>query len=99
NGLQLRVTSTYRSEAEQSRLYSRMLQSAHRYPVAPPGDSAHQFGLAFDAIVYPEEYLTALGQLWESWGGIWGGRFQDPVHFEHPYWPHLHSQIRARRSG
>jgi hypothetical protein len=25
-----------------------------------------------------------LGQLWQSWGGIWGGAFNDPIHFEYP---------------
>lgn len=23
-----------------------------------------------------------LGLVWEAWGGRWGGRFSDPVHFE-----------------
>lgn len=28
--------------------------------------------------------LTDLGKVWEGWGGIWGGRFGDEVHFEFP---------------
>jgi hypothetical protein len=25
-----------------------------------------------------------LGQVWQSWGGVWGGAFNDPIHFEFP---------------
>jgi hypothetical protein len=25
-----------------------------------------------------------LGTVWESWGGIWGGALNDPIHFEYP---------------
>lgn len=28
--------------------------------------------------------LKDLGQVWESWGGVWGGEFRDPIHFEYP---------------
>jgi len=24
----------------------------------------------------------AVGLLWESWGGRWGGRFNDEIHFD-----------------
>jgi len=84
NGLQPRVTSTRRSFSSQARLYKLYLAGRSAYPVAPPGTSAHEFGYAFDLIVTPLEWLTGLGSLWESWGGKWGGRFNDPVHFEYP---------------
>jgi len=84
NRLQPRVTSTRRSFSTQARLYKLYLSGRSAYPVAPPGTSAHEFGYAFDVIVTPLEYLNALGSLWESWGGKWGGRFRDPVHFEYP---------------
>jgi len=32
-------------------------------------------------VVTPVEYLADLGDLWNSWGGQWGG-FGDPVHFQ-----------------
>jgi hypothetical protein len=79
-----RVTSTLRSRAEQKRLYDRYLQGLQRLPVAPPGRSAHEFGYAFDMIVTPWEALTDVGYTWQSWGGVWGGEFNDPVHFEYP---------------
>jgi len=84
NGLSPRVTSQRRSFSTQARLYKLYLAGRSAYPVAPPGTSAHEFGYAFDLIVTPLEYLNALGSLWESWGGKWGGRFRDPVHFEYP---------------
>lgn len=33
-------------------------------------------------MVGPADQLRAAGELWESWGGRWGGRFNDPIHFE-----------------
>ncbi len=86
-GLRPVLTSTYRSVADQSRLYAR--RASNPYPVAPPGASPHHTGWAFDlSLNLPadqrEEGLTALGELWESVGGRWGGRFKsyDPVHFD-----------------
>jgi len=31
--------------------------------------------------------LTELGRIWKSWGGVWGGEFDDPIHFEFPGFP------------
>jgi hypothetical protein len=28
--------------------------------------------------------LKDLGKVWEGWGGVWGGEFRDPIHFEYP---------------
>jgi hypothetical protein len=85
-GLQPRVTSTRRSHQEQARLYRRFLAGNQKYPVAPPGSSAHEYGYAFDMVTTamdPQD-LKDLGQVWESWGGVWGGEFRDPIHFEYP---------------
>jgi hypothetical protein len=88
-GLQPRITSTYRSVGEQTRLYRRFLAGQNPYPVAPPGHSAHEAGYAFDMMIMDapgqmESDLADLGQVWESWGGVWGGHFKDPIHFEYP---------------
>lgn len=32
-------------------------------------------------VLSPMESLTEAGEVWESWGGEWGGRYKDPVHF------------------
>lgn len=92
-GLQPRITSTLRSSTEQTRLYRRFLAGQNPYPVAPPGSSAHEFGYAFDMMIQdsPRQMnrdLADLGSVWESWGGIWGGRFHDPIHFEYPGFEH-----------
>lgn len=76
-----RVTSTRRSTAEQTRLYRRWLAGQSRYPVARPGTSKHERGLAVDLIASPAA-LRVLGQAWEKAGGRWGGRFNDDIHFE-----------------
>ena len=83
NGLAPKITSTRRSFADQKRLYDSYLAGTALYPVAPPGSSAHEYGWAFDMDVTPHDVLPQLGQLWESWGGTWGGT-RDPVHFELP---------------
>lgn len=90
NGLQPRITSARRSHAEQTRLYRRYLAGLNPYPVAPPGSSAHEFGMAFDLVISPYDLalFKQLGQIWVSWGGVWGGAFQDPIHFELPGFPH-----------
>jgi len=81
-GLQPRITSTIRSHSEQRRLYNRFLAGQAGYPVAPPGQSAHEYGLAFDMVVSPMEALADVGYTWRAWGGGWNG--SDAVHFELP---------------
>jgi hypothetical protein len=74
------VTSTRRSTFEQSQLYTAYLLGASKYPAAPPGQSMHEFGRAFD-VVAPVAVLNQLGRIWEYVGGRWGGEI-DPIHFE-----------------
>lgn len=78
---QMRVTSVRRSRSEQSRLWRRYQAGQSLYPAAPPGSSKHELGVAFDVNGRPE-VLAWMGRVWESWGGRWGGRFNDPIHFE-----------------
>jgi hypothetical protein len=90
SGLQGRFTSTLRTHAEQQRLYDKYLRGESQFPAAPPGESAHEYGYAFDYVVSPWEYQPDVGAYWESgWeyfeGGIWGGN-ADPVHFEWAGW-------------
>lgn len=79
----LAVTSVRRSSSEQARLYRRYLAGQSLYPAAPPGQSLHEQGRAFDVVARPE-VLEAMGKVWESWGGTWGGRYgaADPIHFQ-----------------
>lgn len=74
------VTSTRRTRLEQSRLYMAYLAGASRFPAAPPGQSMHEYGRAFDLVAEPE-ILEQLGTVWQQVGGRWGGAI-DPIHFE-----------------
>jgi D-alanyl-D-alanine carboxypeptidase len=77
----VRVTSVRRSTTRQAQLYRDYLAGKSRYPAAPPGTSYHEFGRAFDLDTSDRE-LARLGRIWESWGGTWGARFHDPIHFQ-----------------
>ncbi len=81
-GFNPKVTSTRRSRRQQAFLYRRFLAGQSMFPVAPPGRSAHEYGLAFDLVTTPFSALAELGRLWESWGGSWGGKIGDAIHFE-----------------
>lgn len=81
-GLGPKVSSARRSHAQQALLYRRYLAGQSRFPAAPPGNSMHELGLAFDLWVNDETQLSDLGQVWEQMGGVWGGHFKDPIHFE-----------------
>jgi peptidoglycan L-alanyl-D-glutamate endopeptidase CwlK len=97
-GHSIRVTHTLRTMDEQAKLYAqgRTLPG----PIvtkAKPGQSAHNYGMAFDIcfvgkVPYPPETdprWLALGQLGESLGLVWGGRFKsfkDLPHFERANW-------------
>lgn len=85
-GLQPIVTSTWRTYAEQKKLYDKFLRGESQYPASPPGEGSHEYGWAFDMVVTPRDALWDLGDLWEEWGGDWGGRWRNPdiIHFELP---------------
>jgi len=76
------ITSAKRSGKTQLSLWLRWKQGRSRYPAALPGTSKHERGLAFDLGNVDPRLLRAAGRLWESWGGRWGGRFRDAIHFE-----------------
>lgn len=73
----LTVTSVYRSRTEQLRLWNN--RKYNPYPVAPPGQSLHEYGLAFD-MVGPRELLYEAGRVWNAAGGHWSSK--DEIHFE-----------------
>lgn len=76
-GLRPRVTSGFRSRAEQARLYAAYQRGETRYPAAPPGYSLHEYGLAIDMV---SEDPAFLARVWGGVGGRWGGS-RDPVHY------------------
>lgn len=71
------VTSGFRSTDEQRRLWDRRV--ANRYPVAPPGTSRHERGLAVDVPANLAERLAAVGP---DAGLCRPFPTTDPVHFE-----------------
>lgn len=91
-GFSARVTSAYRSSKKQAQLYQRYLQGLQPYPVAPPGTSDHEKGLAIDVVsTNPPELVRLL----TSVGLFWAGE-SDPVHFS--LVTH-HPQITAKLPG
>ncbi len=81
-GLKPRISSTYRSISEQRILRDRWERGESAFPAARPGRSLHNFRHAFDMISNVPGGQEWMGLVWEHWGGRWGGRFQDPIHFD-----------------
>jgi hypothetical protein len=85
-GIKVFINELYRDALRQKQLYEQGKTQTLR--------SLHMYGLAADLIVlkdgkpvldHVKEY-DFLGELWESWGGRWGGRFTslgDIYHFEY----------------
>jgi LAS superfamily LD-carboxypeptidase LdcB len=76
-GLQPRVTSVFRSWEKQRMLRERWERGESQLYAARPGESKHQYGLAFDMVSRDN---TALGNLWKQMGGKWWE--SDYPHFE-----------------
>lgn len=49
------VTSGYRTWEAQKRLRARWERGESQFPANRPGDSAHNYGLAWDSVVKPED--------------------------------------------
>lgn len=75
----VRITSVLRSRAQQRVLYTNYLAGRSDYPVAPPGTSKHEYGLAWDMVTEPYSALFTLGHWWMQHGGEWSRT--DPIHF------------------
>jgi D-alanyl-D-alanine carboxypeptidase-like protein len=80
-GLAFEVTSTYRSASKQRQLYADWeARGFTGLPVAKPGCSLHQYGLAVDMVAYQPERSDELVGIAGECGLIWAGP-SDPVHF------------------
>lgn len=79
-GVRFHVTSGRRTRAEQTRLYTQFLEGRTRLPVAPPGSSFHELGLAIDLVFEDLFEWLAVARLAPAYGLLW--RRSDPVHFE-----------------
>lgn len=93
NGIDPTITSVSRSFTNQARLRANFERcvARGRFPSAPncrfpanrPGDSAHNYGLAFDSVV-PASQLPMWTAIRE-WVG-WGVPSNDAIHSELPGW-------------
>ena len=79
-GFQVRITSGYRSRAQQAKLYNDYVTGKALYPANPPGQSAHEYGLALDIL---STNTNALVNMLSSVGLLWAGP-GDPIHFQMP---------------
>ena len=71
------ITSGYRSPDEQASLWAR--RASNPYPVAPPGTSMHELGLAIDV---PSSFVATLVAIAPDVGLCHRYPVADPVHFE-----------------
>ena len=82
-GLTPTVTSVFRGWAQQQALRTRWEQGRSRWPANRPGDSAHNFGWAFDSWV-PEAQQAGWDQIRRYVG--WRVPENDYIHAELPDW-------------
>ncbi|SRR5712691_2904668 len=89
-GYLVRVNSVYRSKAQQRELHQRWEEGDPQVIAepAPPGRSAHNFGMAADLNLQPEDF-DALQQAAEDNGLAYPDPEGDPVHIELPNWRDL----------
>lgn len=78
-GIPVTVTSAHRTREEQSALYAN--RARNPYPVAKPGSSRHESGLAADVHV-PKAHRQKFNELAAAHGYKWHGA-GDPVHYEY----------------
>lgn len=76
-GVPAQVTSGVRTYKQQYALWRR--RAYNPYPVAYPGTSDHELGLAVDLWAGSDELTALLGRTWVKWGGAWSST--DVVHF------------------
>ncbi len=82
-GLKPQVTSVFRGWAEQQRLRDRYLAGKSKWPANRPGDSAHNFGYAFDSWV-PDAQMPTWRAIREYVG--WRVPQNDVIHAGLPEW-------------
>jgi hypothetical protein len=82
-GVQPTITSVWRSWEEQAKLYAEFQRGGRKYPANAPGDSAHQFGLAWDSWV-PDAYMPWWVAVRRAYG--WQVPNNDVVHAELANW-------------
>jgi peptidoglycan L-alanyl-D-glutamate endopeptidase CwlK len=95
-GVEILVTSTLRTFDEQAELFAiGRTKPGKKVTNAKPGESWHNFGLAFDVVplvhgkaIWDSPFWSRIGEFGKQVGLAWGGdfrSFKDKPHFEfHP---------------
>ena len=85
-GLPVLIYCTLRTLEEQAALYAQGRSVPGRKVTnAPPGSSAHNFGLALDAVPLWNRYGTCARLAGLEWAGDWT-RFREFPHVQMPNW-------------
>jgi len=79
-GIRFTITSTFRSRSEQEALFRRFRLGLSRFPVAPPGSSTHELGIAVDLQPKRLEDFPTIVEVMRAVGFKWAGP-SDRVHF------------------
>lgn len=74
-GIKIYVTSGFRTREKQKQLY----ESGQELPVAMPGRSQHEYGVAVDMVVSPSTETQTLVDVWRNLGFYWDS--SDYVHY------------------
>lgn len=82
HGIQAHVSSARRTHRQQVALYRRYLAGLNPYPVAPPGHSNHERGLAIDVWAGSTAATTAFAGIAARHGLHRPLGMRDEVHFE-----------------
>lgn len=77
----IKATSSYRPYSVQKALYAAMLAGKTKGPVAPPGRSRHQYGLAVD--IAPGASRNWMARYGKAYGWVQPLPRSDPAHFEY----------------
>ncbi len=83
------VTSGFRSWQDQAELRRKFVNGESRFPANIPGDSAHNFGLAFDSVLPDRLRGNPLAEdWWERVREFYGFNVpaNDSIHAEVPGW-------------
>lgn len=99
-GIRIIITSTFRSKKEQEKLYRQFRAGLSDFPVAFPGESTHQLGIAVDLVPERVVDLPVVVEVMRAVGFKWAGP-QDRVHFtfQGPLRPSQASFLPSLRTG
>ena len=95
-GIYPTITSVYRSWANQERLRSRWEAGLSKWPANRPGDSAHNFGWAFDSWV-PDDQMPTWAAIRRAIG--WDVPSHDIIHAGLPGWRQYRQSAFQRNTG